>query len=710
MRVVLLVLVVPLVQSVRVNNDVNDVSAHVSGVDLSGTWVSRDGLMKKQRFYDVVKTGEGFYEGFPISNCFQPEDNSWGFSTRIRCDTNISLRLQNDGLLGVNSTQSLSVERSVVYAWNDKVVQLTDTGDPRINGEYKIGGYHNGRPEYINSEDDAVIIHWSDRQQSWRLFIDTLSHHGRATLYESKENKNDNLMPLKGWVSVGGILPAPSVTIGTTSESMPASSNFRITSSGDRHVEGTYIIKGLHNGRPEYACTDCASNRTIVVHWSRKLQAWRVFKKNKLGFWRETLYISKKDSYLIPTSDWNVVKGLAPAPEFSVLSSSENTSPHGFLTSTVSADVSAEQNITRLEWGDGTVWRRYAGPSSLLDEWDQQCRSMNGPDGHDVSSVQFATGTALMASFQYTNIPGLVVEQVMCISIDWLTAHADQLHCILERATENRSISQASVQYALTKIRAVLSKGTCIPQICLGIGFPVFPIPSPVPGIFTTITWPLDYSSCNGVALADEVDAGMLNSSSVPKTGMRTGVNHGIHIGFLPLPSISYMMQGVKPISLGKLARKNKIAPEFRSIQAKAKDARISLKTAVETAIDHCPDIKRRWQVHEANAKAELRAVSAEDRLLIIASKFPELAATGSASSAVSSPGFAVGGLAVVGTGGVSLGIFGSPSLRVRSMSQKFKGCGPWKHVIELWAAMKLGDSHEVQALESNIEQREEAA
>eukprot|EP00930_Biecheleria_cincta_P047907 TRINITY_DN33304_c0_g1_i1.p2 TRINITY_DN33304_c0_g1~~TRINITY_DN33304_c0_g1_i1.p2 ORF type:complete len:286 (+),score=45.40 TRINITY_DN33304_c0_g1_i1:1322-2179(+) len=279
---------------------------------------------------------------------------------------------------------------------------------------------------------------------------------------------------------------------------------------------------------------------------------------------------------------------------------------------------------------------------------------------------------------------------------------------ILERATENRSKSQSSVQRALSKIRAVLGKGTCIPQVCLGVGFTVFPIPSPVPSIFTTITWPLNYQSCNGVALSDEVDAAMRNTPSVPKNGMRAGGNHGIHIGLFPIPSLSYTIQGVMPISLGTLARQKKISPEFSAIQANATYARIALETAVETAIDHCPDIKRRWQLYEANAEAELQAVSAENRLRIIASKFPELAATGSASS-THTPGFAVGGFAVVGTGGVSLGIFGSPSLRVKSFSQRFKGCDSWKRVIELWTAVNLGDSYEMQVLENNIEQREEA-
>ena len=56
-----------------------------------------------------------------------------------------------------DDTSGFYVESSEVKQWNGKEVKVVHAGDSRANGEYKISGYHEGRPEYTHITNDRIL-------------------------------------------------------------------------------------------------------------------------------------------------------------------------------------------------------------------------------------------------------------------------------------------------------------------------------------------------------------------------------------------------------------------------------------------------------------------------------------------------------------------------------------------------------------------------
>merc|ERR550525_710930 len=78
---------------------------------------------------------------------------------------------------------------------------------------------------------------------------------------------------------------------------------------------------------------------------------------------------------------------------------------------------------------------------------------------------------------------------------------------------------------------------------------------------------------------------------------------------------------------------------------------------------------------------------SEEERLIIIASSFPELAGKRGASVGHSKvrPGAMAGFMASVGTHGVGAMMMGGASYTGRVLADSYKGCSEWQQVLRLW-------------------------
>jgi len=256
--------------------------------------------------------------------------------------------------------------------------------------------------------------------------------------------------------------------------------------------------------------------------------------------------------------------------------------------------------------------------------------------------------------------------------------------------------------------------GTCVPNICLGLGFTVFPIPSPVPAVFMLLTWPVRMSACNGVKLSDEItdvqsmtEKGMESEIVTKESRSNKGsLRHGLHIGLFPVPSIGYFFQGVKPVSLGRLFGRRKRVKKL-NVTADTSEALTTLEDKIDKAIQACPNIRRRFELHSRRFEltGDVRRMR-KDQLREVAASFPELAGKGTATKRKISGGFAVGGFAMVGSGGAALGIFGGPSMSGRNLQPSYLGCRPWVDVIKVWQERPIldVDPEEERVLESTLD------
>lgn len=328
--------------------------------------------------------------------------------------------------------------------------------------------------------------------------------------------------------------------------------------------------------------------------------------------------------------------------------------------------------------------------------------------------MRYGHGYSVSTMLQWTRVPGIGIEFVQSLSTEWLSVHDGHMKCILDKATGNSTASKHMVTRALQKIRSILprrgAKG-CIPIIALGVGWPVFPLPTPIPYVFMFMLWPMNLESCNAVTLHDEIDQHVFGKVTKPANTM--GLSHGVSLGLFPIPSVSYIMSKAKPLDLSFLLRRTarQPMPDFQSLRSNRTRLLRELDAAIQVSVDECPTIRRRFELHrrQYDFQGDVRAMP-EEELRLTAASFPELGGKDSTTSPRFQAGFAVGGFALVGTGGVGMGVFTGPSMQGTSLSSLYKGCASWRRVVELWRANPLLEvgSEEEQALETCLDDVDE--
>lgn len=180
---------------------------------------------------------------------------------------------------------------------------IEDCGNPQVNGKWRVGPDHNGKPTYVPLLDADLVIQWSYKRQVWRITTVTDWYvYSRPTYYESAVGSDT--MPDHGWKVVAGSEGAPSIKLSVA---------FTIKNCGDKRLNGAWALAGKHNERPQYMIINGDDDDEVVMQYSWKRGVWRVTTTS--GWWRTTLYSSENDAHDVPHSGWKVVDGASPAPE-----------------------------------------------------------------------------------------------------------------------------------------------------------------------------------------------------------------------------------------------------------------------------------------------------------------------------------------------------------------------------------------------------------
>ncbi|CAJ1412613.1 unnamed protein product, partial [Effrenium voratum] len=257
-------------------------------------------------------------------------------------------------------------------------------------------------------------------------------------------------------------------------------------------------------------------------------------------------------------------------------------------------------------------------------------------------------------------------------------------------ATGNSSLSQSAVVTALHKVQRLLPgpSSTCAPEVCLALGFPVFPFPSPIPGVALISHWPFNTNNCNGMTLQSELGKAEQNlTQAVESEAERKPpgfmFRHGVHMNLFPIPAIGYFFNGAKP--LGAMSFLGGKTPDFSEVDASRAMVQKQLDAQLERAMEECPNIRRRFELHYRNREVQERLLeSPGQRSRIVASSFPELAGRGTIRRQLKAK-FAVGAFGVIGTGGLAVGLFGNVAFQGKSLAKLYKGCPAWREVVDLW-------------------------
>jgi len=99
---------------------------------------------------------------------------------------------------------------------------------------------------------------------------------------------------------------------------------FSIDECGDARLKGAWRQVGFHNDRPQYSLA--SGSDEFVIEYSNKHKAWRVTTAQKLlSHNRASLYESKENTGIVPTTGWTSVTAGLPAPTVALSKHSEKT-------------------------------------------------------------------------------------------------------------------------------------------------------------------------------------------------------------------------------------------------------------------------------------------------------------------------------------------------------------------------------------------------
>merc|ERR1712113_741476 len=99
---------------------------------------------------------------------------------------------------------------------------------------------------------------------------------------------------------------------------------FSINECGDARLKGPWRQVGIYHDRPQYSLA--SGNNEFVIEYSNKHQAWRVTTAHKfLRLNRPSLYESKENPGIVPTTGWTAVNAGLPAPTVALSKSSGET-------------------------------------------------------------------------------------------------------------------------------------------------------------------------------------------------------------------------------------------------------------------------------------------------------------------------------------------------------------------------------------------------
>jgi len=373
------------------------------------------------------------------------------------------------------------------------------------------------------------------------------------------------------------------------------------------------------------------------------------------------------------------------------------------------AQIDPEANaVAELAWSDGKKWTQDSDQMEGLEEWDdEECRAYSGPAARDSMDYEVYFGASVSLSFK--NIPGVTGDGFACVANSWLEKHRERFECILRKASETqvadefdgyKEMRREGIRKALAKLESVMpakgnSSSSCTPSICIGMSVVKFPIPSPVPSISLFITWPFSMSACNGMNLRDEIAeikeaggadvAARLDEAEGSGAELSGGGSHGMAFGVFPVPDAAYFAMGTGRLSWMSGAKRFADEKELSRILA-ADTTRID--KLMLNAMTECPETWNRFVAHGKMLGKDPRG-SAADRQAI-ARAFPEFST------------LKPGGQRRVGVGGglygqisflgVAAGAFGGGSVQGRALGKKFRGCAPWKKVIQEWYRSPLSD------------------
>merc|ERR1719401_411822 len=163
-----------------------------------------------------------------------------------------------------------------------------------------------------------------------------------------------------------------------------------------------------------------------------------------------------------------------------------------------------------------------------------------------------------------------------------------------ETSSLGRSTRQSIMDKALKKVSSVLPGkfSGCSPLVCLGIGFPVFPLPSPIPSVFMINTWPHNLNTSNGVSLKNEIEDSSIDTK--PKSSSKWGFRHGVHMVLFPVPAVSYFTSGARDLS-PPVNRTDRPHLKWDQVDAKRSEVLSELDAAIRQALVECPILARRF-------------------------------------------------------------------------------------------------------------------
>lgn len=362
-----------------------------------------------------------------------------------------------------------------------------------------------------------------------------------------------------------------------------------------------------------------------------------------------------------------------------------------------------------LVWKNGEApWTQDFGKFDGLEEWDDaECRAFSGAAANDPLEYKVQFGAS--ASLSLHNLPGVTGDAFACVASSWLAKHRGRFECILRKASEAQAndgskaqggIRPEGLRRALAKLESVMPdkndlSSACNPSVCLQMSMTQFPVPSPVPTVALQITWPMSLASCNGMDLRRELDevkndggadlAVRLNEVANSTSGFSGGGGHGFNFVVFPIPATNYFVQGAGKLSW--MSGKRQILDDQQLQSAVVKDSE-RLDKLMLKAMDACPDLQRRFELHGKALGRDTRGSMADRQA--IARAFPEL----STPERGGGHRYGVGGGAYgqIGPLGVATGVFGGGSIQGQQLGKKFNGCAAWKTVIQEWHTSPLAD------------------
>merc|ERR1712232_1198119 len=119
----------------------------------------------------------------------------------------------------------------------------------------------------------------------------------------------------------------------------------------------------------------------------------------------------------------------------------------------------------------------------VIDGFDGECAALSGPAGGQPIEWKVNVGNSF--ALHINNLPGIAVDNVGCITNNWLNDNQERFECILEKATaahqtEIGTNDTSGLQTAIAKLGEALSQNKtagCIPTVCAIVSFVVFPVP-----------------------------------------------------------------------------------------------------------------------------------------------------------------------------------------------------------------------------------------